>query len=1319
MKKGERIRLLRKNVSAIMLSLLVISTLTSAFKIQPVKAAGTIYIRADGSIDPLTAPISTVDNITYAFTSNINESIVVERDDITIDGNGYTVTGDGSWKGIDLSYRSNVTIKNVKVKSFVVGLMLFQSCYCTITHVEASNNVASGNYWSAGIGLFGSYNNSIAYNVVLRNDEAGIILRDSFNNAIVGNMIVDNFGGIWLKDTENGGNLIIGNLILRNYYGIYFGGIEGYIYNHNKIYHNNLEKNRYQLNGSINAEWNDWDNSYPSGGNYWSDYDGMDLYSGPYQNIMGGDGIGDTPYMHPVYDTPLDRYPLMHPFYPYSTTKYPWPKFQNDLANTGFTLSPSPNTNTTRWTYQAGIIWTAPAVDEGKVVFGDYNNTFYALDARYGSLVWKFETNGLITSSPAICNGKVYFGSYDGNVYCLNLTTGLEIWNYSLSYPIIAGPTVVNGSVYVPTGGYLWAFDADNGSLIWSYQLSPVGTSDSTPAYSNGKLIFGASNNYVYAVNATDGSLIWRYLASDPGQTSSMWGSPTVSTGRVFIGSNDMRLHAINETTGMRLWTTTTNAYIQSTPSVAYGLVYVGSLDYNLYAINATTGAIIWTFETNGEIYFAPAIADGKVFFGSWDGDFYALNATTGEVVWKYQSTAPEEGFIGMGSAIADGVLYVGTYGNYSRRTQRYGRLIAFSTMWTVDDDGPADFHTIQEAINAANPGDTIYVHNGTYYENVIVNKTVSLVGEDVENTIVDGSGITTVFNVMAYNVVIRGFTIRNSFGPSIHIHQNANATVQNNYITNGLGGIHLDNSSGNYIADNTITNLTDIGIWLDVSGGNTLRNNNMTNNQYDFGVWGESLQHYMNDIDASNTVDGRPIHYWVNRQNEQIPLDAGYVQLVNCTNITVKDLNLTDNLFSVFLAFTNNSLITNNIITNNDVGVEVFYSSNNFISGNNVTNNWSGIFLEYYSNNNCISENNIANNRVGIYSVYYPLNNLVYHNNFVNNAFGQVYSEGSVNVWDDGYPSGGNYWSDYNGTDLFSGLWQNETGSDGIGDTPYIIDADNRDNYPLMGPWTIEGENVTVTPSSDVAITFKNITSGGITTLNTSMTGPEPPSGFKLATETPTYYDIKTTANYSGPIQIRIAYNDTGLTQDQENNLRLMHWNETIQQWIDITTCLDTESNVIYGETVHLSMFAIMTPTVLIHDISIINITFSNQHPKINEVITIYITLKNNGHYTETFNASVNYTLILDPLIGTQTITLAPRESITLNFTWTPNATGRYEIKAYTSTIPNDTNPSDNTKITYLYVSATYTATFSTEENDWADMYVRGGRFRYMAYPV
>ena len=85
-----------------------------------------------------------------------------------------------------------------------------------------------------------------------------------------------------------------------------------------------------------------------------------------------------------------------------------------------------------------------------------------------------------------------------------------------------------------------------------------------------------------------------------------------------------------------------------------------------------------------------------------------------------------------------------------------------------------------------------------------------------------------------------------------------------------------------------------------------------------------------------------------------------------------------------------------------------------------------------------------------------------VYHNNIVNNTYPayQKYSTEPLNVtWDNGYPSGGNYWSNYNGTDFYSGLYQNESGSDGIGDTPYVIDAKNQDNFPLVDPYISHGE--------------------------------------------------------------------------------------------------------------------------------------------------------------------------------------------------------------------------------------------------------------------
>jgi hypothetical protein len=154
----------RKAVSGIVLMLLLTSMLSSAFVIQPVRASGTIYIRADGTVDPPTAPIQRDGDI-YTFTDNIYDSIVVERGNIVIDGAGYTVQGTGAWNstGIDLSGRSNVTIKNMEVKAFWNGIGLWNSLNNRIYHNNFVNNtnqvysLVSVNIWDDGYPSGGNY----------------------------------------------------------------------------------------------------------------------------------------------------------------------------------------------------------------------------------------------------------------------------------------------------------------------------------------------------------------------------------------------------------------------------------------------------------------------------------------------------------------------------------------------------------------------------------------------------------------------------------------------------------------------------------------------------------------------------------------------------------------------------------------------------------------------------------------------------------------------------------------------------------------------------------------------------------------------------------------------------------------------------------------------------------------------------------------------------------------------------------------------------------------------------------------------------------
>ena len=422
--------------------------------------------------------------------------------------------------------------------------------------------------------------------------------------------------------------------------------------------------------------------------------------------------------------------------------------------------------------------------------------------------------------------------------------------------------------------------------------------------------------------------------------------------------------------------------------------------------------------------------------------------------------------------------------------------------------DTGLDYTAIQEAINAPETldGHTIFVEKGTYYENVVVNKSLSLTGEDRSTTIIEHSckqetctwHAGSVINITAKNVNITGFTVQNSRtflrNCGIYIGEwSSGNDISNNIIVNNYQGISDYSQGGNNISGNIITENEYDGIRLKNSSGNSISRNNIASNYAGIRLWNSSI----NSISGNNITDnGSGVVFWeggheiscgviMKRETAVGDMDYFKFTLLAQKRVIIKLTTSCYADYDLYVKWIEGTIpsiddydcapgggwgtagICVRELESGTYHILVHHESNNpFAPGGPYDYELNLTCTDVLTEHSPLSSVELQEDNP-TYNGYYiwlenSIDNSIYHNNFINNSQ-QAYFDTSTNAnsWDDGYPSGGNCWSNYTGVDLNSGIYQNETGYDWIGDSPYIIDEDNQDNYPLMSPFGSEMQRV------------------------------------------------------------------------------------------------------------------------------------------------------------------------------------------------------------------------------------------------------------------
>ena len=654
---------------------------------------------------------------------------------------------------------------------------------------------------------------------------------------------------------------------------------------------------------------------------------------------------------------------------------------------------------------------SSPAAFDGKVIYSTTYNGIFCIDQTTGEQIWHYETTDSVDSSPLVRNNKVFITLWNEEVIALTANTGELIWNYDTNGSNSkSSPTYYEGEVYVPSyEGVIYVLDADTGSELHTIELI---NHIQTPIIADGKLFVNSSVNNAAVDN---------FFVLDLGTLDVNWekktgtyvrSSPSVAYEKVFVGGDQLR--AYDTQTGQILWYYD-NA-METDPAVADGKVFA-NINNKLIAFDQETGTILWQGDI-GQSEASPSISNGVVLVGSNYPSkvmaFYAYShdvavsnfdvpssANPGELL-TITVTVSNEGLSDeenievdflMDDVVVDSQKVTSLSSlaeqqltfDWTPPLENYICELSVKATQIVEDNNmsnnqisrdvavggktiavPSEFATIAAAIDYADPGDTIEIAEGTYAENLVIEKSnLKLLGQPQSSVVISGNKplTTNPVTINGDGCQLSGIQIENgpahSSGAGIVINS-SNNIIRKCTITNNGNGIMLNyGSSNNLIEECLIKMNTNHGIEINYSSDDNIIRNCVIrgNNSSSYPCAGIYISGNQNE------VDGCAIHS--NKDNGITLVAATHCRVINTT-----------------------------INSNGGTGIQLFSgyngdSTDNFFQGCTIDNNYQGLFIgqnwSTISPNNVFRNNNIQINTYNLNIERPPYCQDIDKSNFIN----------------------------------------------------------------------------------------------------------------------------------------------------------------------------------------------------------------------------------------------------------------------------------------------------------------------------------------------